>query len=91
MVDRERVVSASLGLAGAVAGGAIGYFVFMWMARQGFYAMILPGALLGLGCGLASRRRSAVLGIACGATGKQVMIEKGMVSAVPLLRAKNLL
>jgi heterodisulfide reductase subunit B len=32
-----------------------------------------------------------LLGIACGATGKQVMIQKGMVNAMPLLKAKNLL
>jgi heterodisulfide reductase subunit B len=32
-----------------------------------------------------------LLGIACGATGKEVMIQKGMVDASQLLRAKNLL
>ena len=32
-----------------------------------------------------------LLGIACGATAKEVMIQKGMVSAAPLLKAKNLI
>jgi len=32
-----------------------------------------------------------LLGIACGASGKEVMIQKGMVNAEPLLRFKNLL
>jgi heterodisulfide reductase subunit B len=32
-----------------------------------------------------------LLGLACGATGKEVMIQKGMVDASPLLRDKNLL
>ena len=32
-----------------------------------------------------------LLGVACGATGKEIMIDKGMVSAEPLLRFKNLL
>jgi heterodisulfide reductase subunit B len=32
-----------------------------------------------------------LLGIACGASGKEVMIGKGMVSAIPLLRGKSLI
>ena len=35
-----------LALAGAVGGGLIGYFIFMWLAHQGFYGLILPGGLL---------------------------------------------
>lgn len=36
-------------LVGAVVGGVLGHFIFFWAARQGFYAMILPGAFVGLG------------------------------------------
>ena len=32
-----------------LAGGAIGYFLFAWFLKYGFYAMIAPGGLLGLG------------------------------------------
>jgi hypothetical protein len=53
------------GLLGALAGGAIGLFLFQWLARNGFYAMMIPGALLGLGSGLAARGRSLLLGILC--------------------------
>jgi hypothetical protein len=63
---RHRIVSNLLGLVGAVAGGAIGYWAFFWILRQGFYALILPGALIGLGCGLLARHRSWPRGIACG-------------------------
>jgi hypothetical protein len=55
-----------LGLIGAVAGGAIGYTLFFLIVRQGLYAMVLPGALLGLGCGLLSGFKSNALGIVGG-------------------------
>jgi hypothetical protein len=50
---------------GALAGGILGYFAFFWIAIQGFYALILPGALLGLGAGIA-KNRSVLLAVACG-------------------------
>jgi hypothetical protein len=55
-----------LGLLGAAAGGFLGYCAFFWMARQGFYALVLPGAALGLGCGLLARGKSYGLAIVCG-------------------------
>ena len=54
------------GLAGAVIGGVVGYFVFRWLARSGLYGIIIPGALLGLGAGLAARGQSIVLGVIAG-------------------------
>jgi hypothetical protein len=36
---------------GAVLGGVIGYWGFVWFASQGFYAMVLPGGLIGAGIG----------------------------------------
>lgn len=53
-------------LAGAVLGGALGHFLFMWIAQQGFYAMVLPGAALGLGAGALGRTRSITCGIISG-------------------------
>jgi hypothetical membrane protein len=55
-----------LGLAGAVVGGVIGFFVFQWALRQGFYLLALPGMLVGLGGSLLIRRRSMALAIVCG-------------------------
>jgi hypothetical protein len=55
-----------LGIAGGIVGGALGYFAFFFMARQGLYALVLPGALLGLGCGFLSGIQSKTLGIGCG-------------------------
>jgi hypothetical protein len=54
-----------LALCGALAGGALGYFAFFWAAAQGFYAIILPGALLGLGAGIV-RTRSLAVAVVCG-------------------------
>jgi hypothetical protein len=53
-------------LGGATAGGMVGYLAFAWLVGQGFYALAIPGATLGLGCGLSSGQRSMITGVACG-------------------------
>ena len=58
-----------LGIVGGVVGGAVGVVLFGWVLRQGFYALLLPGALTGLGCWTLARRRSLTLGIVCGVVG----------------------
>ncbi|MBN2271216.1 MAG: hypothetical protein JXN61_11420 [Sedimentisphaerales bacterium] len=57
------------GLAGGVGGGVLGYFLFMVIAGQGFYAIVLQGALVGIGCGSLSGRKSTRLGIVCAILG----------------------
>ncbi len=59
------IKSIGLALLGAVVGGAIGHFVFLWIAKQGFYAMILPGALVGFGATFGKARHVSVP-IICG-------------------------
>ena len=54
-----------LGLLGAIGGGVLGYFAFFFLVGQDLYAMVLPGALVGLGCGLLSGGRSTALGVVC--------------------------
>jgi hypothetical protein len=50
---------------GAAAGGAAGYGLY-WLALQsGFYAIVLPGAMLGIGASLA-RNRSVLIAVLCG-------------------------
>ncbi len=39
-------------LIGAALGGTVGYYLFFWITRQGYYGLIIPGALLGIGAGL---------------------------------------
>ncbi len=62
-------VDMLLGIFGAVAGAVLGHLLVFAIATQGFYAIILPGALVGLGCGALSGRRSVALGIICGFLG----------------------
>ena len=61
-----KIPTIARGLAGAVIGGVLGYIAFGWILRQGFYAMVLPGGLIGLGCGVLSRGKSVFLGAVCG-------------------------
>jgi hypothetical protein len=52
-------------LVGAAVGGAVGYFAFFWVSRQGFLGLVLPGGLLGLGAGV-FKTRSAYIAAICG-------------------------
>lgn len=63
------LVSHGLGLVGAVLGGVLGHRIFVWLYQQGFYGLMIPGALLGLGCNLFSSRPSKARGVACGIAG----------------------
>ena len=56
----------ALALIGALLGAALGHFAFVWIARQGFYALVLPGAAAGLGGGLFVKQRSIPLAVVCG-------------------------
>jgi len=60
------LIGLALGVAGALAGGIVGYFVFGWLAGQGFYALALPGVLVGIGAGWFPQDRSMSLAIGCG-------------------------
>jgi hypothetical protein len=63
--SRASAFTLLLGLVGAIVGGAIGYFAFFWISQQGFYALVLPGGLLGLGAGSFARARSIPLAVIC--------------------------
>lgn len=63
------VVSWVLGLIGAALGGWLGAVAFGWALKQGFYAMVMPPALVGVGAGLLVRHRSQGLAILCGILG----------------------
>jgi len=62
-------LSHALGLIGAAIGGVVGFFAFRWILSQGLYALILPGALLGAGCGALARHPSRMRGVVCGLAG----------------------
>jgi len=58
--------STLLAIVGAVVGGTLGYLAFFWIAAQGYYGMVLPGGLLGIGAGI-GRVRSVWMAAAFGA------------------------
>ena len=66
MPETGKSASWLCGLIGAVVGTAIGYFAFFLLTREGVYALVLPGALLGIGCGGLSAGKSNILGVVCG-------------------------
>jgi hypothetical protein len=57
------------GTIGGGVGAVLGYAAFFWIARQGFYALILPPGLLGLFAGYFVGKRSIPFAIACGVAG----------------------
>ncbi len=61
-----RLISNLLGLVGAFVGGVLGFYTFGWLYSQGFYGLMIPGAFLGLGCGLLAQHHSVPRGVACG-------------------------
>jgi hypothetical protein len=65
MTEKINISNYLLAAVGGIAGGALGYFAFFLVARQGLYALVLPGALLGLGCGYLSGLKSNLLGVIC--------------------------
>ena len=60
------LISNLLGLVGAIIGGVLGFYTFHWLLGHDFYGLAIPGAFLGLGCGLLSRHNSIARGILCG-------------------------
>jgi hypothetical protein len=69
MNESKQSQTIAFGLLGAAVGGGVGYFAFFWAAKQGFYALALPGGLLGLAAGLCARERSPILAVICGVAG----------------------
>jgi hypothetical protein len=62
--DRQPLILMR-GLAGAAIGAAAGWFAFGWLFNAGFYALALPGALVGLFCGVISGGASLINAIGC--------------------------
>lgn len=58
----------SKAIAGAIGGAVIGYIGFSLMMKMGLYALVLPGAMIGLGCGAQSGAHSWPLAIFAGLT-----------------------
>jgi hypothetical protein len=63
------LISNLLGLVGAAVGGVLGFYTFGWLEDHGYYGLAIPGAFVGLGCGLLAQHRSLARGIVCGIAG----------------------
>jgi hypothetical protein len=60
------LISNLLGLVGAAVGGVVGFYTFRWLEYHDYYGLAIPGAFVGLGCGLLAQHRSILRGIVCG-------------------------
>lgn len=65
MESQAKTVSYLLALLGATIGAVAGYYLFFWVTKQGLYPMVIPGALMGLGCGALSGTKSNITGGIC--------------------------
>ncbi len=64
--SRDSMAKAwGMGVVGAALGAFAGWFIFGWLVSQGFYALVLPGAAVGLGFGALSRRPMIAGGVFC--------------------------
>jgi hypothetical protein len=88
--SRNEALILVRGIAGAIAGGVLGYFAFRFLSSQGFYGLMIPGLLVGLGAGWAARQRSQILGIVCALGGLALMIVAEWLRS-PMLADKSLL
>ena len=71
----NHVIGDVLTVAFGCAGGVLGYLGFVWLIGQGFYALVLPGGLVGLVGGI-PRSQSLVGPLLCG----MVAIVAGLVA-----------
>jgi len=61
-------VSDVLAVCCACVGGLLGYLGFVQLLDRGYYALVLPGGLLGLAAGI-PRSRSLMVPVLCGVLG----------------------
>ena len=73
----RQIFDILLAFLGAVAGGFLGYYTFQWLYNHGFYGMMIPGALIGLGGSLLTQASSQTRGFVCAAAalGLSVLME----------------
>jgi len=62
------------GLLGAIIGGGAGWFAYFWLLNQGYDGLMIPGALVGAGFSILSRRSAWSFGAACAVMGLGLML-----------------
>ena len=68
-MDDFPIKNLALGILGGIAGGIAGGFICKFLAGQGFYAGVIPGAMVGLGFAFAARKGHLLFGFASGILG----------------------
>ena len=63
MESNNPIVVWARAVAGVALGAVVGYFVYEWILRQGFYALVIPGAMIGWGAGFFLRTRRPEIGV----------------------------
>ena len=65
------------GLSGILVGCLLGYVIFFWLVRRGYFFIALPGAFVGISCAMALRLRSPTWGAisAIAAVNLSILIE----------------
>jgi len=61
----SRSKNIALGFLGGIVGGVLGHVAFLWILKQGYYALILPGACVGFVAGSLVKQPSLTLGWLC--------------------------
>ncbi len=69
MTSSERLMSTLFSVIGGAVGGFVGYKAFSWLYDHGYYGMMIPGGLLGLGCGMLARHSSQIRGVVAAVAG----------------------
>jgi hypothetical protein len=64
-LNTSQIQSWGLGIVGAFVGGVAGWLLCSLMHQNGFYALALPGAGIGLGFALLSKRPMISGGVFC--------------------------
>lgn len=77
--------AVGLQVVGAAVGGLVGVVGYFWLLRQGYYALVLPTGLVGVGCGQFARRPSTARGVICALLGFAAGFTCEWKSTIPLL------
>ena len=69
LAQKNDRMKAILTIVGALFGGILGFVTVGWLARQGLYSVLLPGAFMGIGALIGKGYRGAIIPFLLGPLG----------------------